>query len=120
MIAAIRMRGVVGARKEAEDTLRMLGLKKKYNLAMLPRNDSILGMIKKAEHMLTWGEVDNELMKELKEKYGKPIDAQSASFSVKINLKPPRKGLKSVKKRWPKGDVGYRGAAINDLIKRMM
>ena len=110
MIAAIRMRGVVGARKEAEDTLRMLGLKKKYSLAMLPKNDSVIGMIRKAEHMLAWGEADNELMKELKEKYG----------SEKINLKPPRKGLKSIKKRWPKGDVGYRGAAINDLIKRML
>lgn len=111
VIAAIRMRGVVGARKEVEDTLRMLGLKKKYSLAMLPRNDSIVGMVKKAGYMLTWGEVDSELMKELKEKYG---DKKT------IALKPPRKGLKSIKKRWPKGDTGYRGAAINDLIKRMM
>lgn len=110
MIAAIRIKGSVGARGEVEDTLRMLGMKKKFTLVLLQKSDTIIGMVKKAEHMMAWGEIDSELLKEIKEKYG----------SEKIRLKPPKKGLRSVKSRYPKGDLGYRGAAINELIKRMM
>jgi len=38
-----------------------------------------------------------------------------------FRLHPPRKGFKSIKKHFKnKGDLGYRGEAINELIKRMM
>ncbi|MCD6371341.1 MAG: 50S ribosomal protein L30 [Candidatus Aenigmarchaeota archaeon] len=37
-----------------------------------------------------------------------------------FRLHPPRKGFKSIKTHWPKGDLGYRGDAINELIKRMI
>jgi len=37
-----------------------------------------------------------------------------------FRLRPPSKGLKSIKESWPKGDLGYRGKEINELIKRMI
>jgi large subunit ribosomal protein L30 len=37
-----------------------------------------------------------------------------------FRLTPPSKGLKSVKEFYPKGDLGYRGKAINELLKRMI
>ncbi len=38
-----------------------------------------------------------------------------------FRLHPPRKGFKSVKRGYnEKGDLGYRGEAINDLIVRMV
>ncbi|MBD3190548.1 MAG: 50S ribosomal protein L30 [Candidatus Heimdallarchaeota archaeon] len=38
-----------------------------------------------------------------------------------FRLNPPRKGFKSVKKSiTEKGDLGYRGEAINELLERMM
>lgn len=37
-----------------------------------------------------------------------------------FRLTPPSKGFKSVRKHWPKGDLGYRGKKINDLLKRMI
>jgi large subunit ribosomal protein L30 len=37
-----------------------------------------------------------------------------------FRLTPPSKGFKSVKEHWPKGDLGYRGKEINELLKRMM
>lgn len=37
-----------------------------------------------------------------------------------FRLTPPSKGFKSVKLPWPKGDLGYRGKAINELLKRMI
>lgn len=37
-----------------------------------------------------------------------------------FRLKPPSKGFKSVKEAWPKGDLGYRGKDINELLERMI
>ena len=37
-----------------------------------------------------------------------------------FRLPPPSKGYKSVKEPYPKGDLGYRGKAINELLKRML
>lgn len=37
-----------------------------------------------------------------------------------FGLKPPRGGFKNVKEFYPKGDLGYRGEEINDLINRMI
>jgi ribosomal protein L30/L7E len=107
MLAAIRIKGRVGNRKVIDDTLHMLGMKKPNTMAILPRTDSIIGMLKKVEHMITWGEADEEMLSKFKDK-------------KIINLKPPSKGFRSVKQPYPKGDTGYRGKEINQLIKRMV
>ncbi|MGC9059277.1 MAG: 50S ribosomal protein L30 [Candidatus Aenigmatarchaeota archaeon] len=42
------------------------------------------------------------------------------AFHPYFRLRPPSKGLKSIKEHWPKGDLGYRGKEINELLKRMI
>lgn len=37
-----------------------------------------------------------------------------------FRLTPPSKGFKSTKEHYPKGDLGYRGSAINSLLERMI
>jgi large subunit ribosomal protein L30 len=37
-----------------------------------------------------------------------------------FRLTPPSKGFKSIKEYYPKGDLGYRGKEINELIERMI
>ena len=37
-----------------------------------------------------------------------------------FRLTPASKGLKSIKKHYPKGDLGYRGKEINKLLQRMI
>ncbi len=37
-----------------------------------------------------------------------------------FRLTPPSKGFKSTKEHYPKGDLGYRGNEINELLKRMI
>ena len=37
-----------------------------------------------------------------------------------FRLTPPSKGFKSVKEHYPKGDLGYRGKEINELLTRMI
>ncbi len=110
MYAVIRIRGRVDVRKEIEDTLKMLNLTRLYRMALVPEEK--LPMIKKVKDFVTWGEVSDSLVEELKQK----------RKEVKPNvfaLSPPRKGFKSTKLPLPKGDLGYRGEKIEDLIKRM-
>jgi len=106
MLAVIRIRGMTGKRKDIEDTLKMLDLKRKHTLAILPRTDSILGMIRKVNSMVAWGEPDDDIV--------------SKFSSRTARLKSPAKGFRAIKKPYPKGDLGYRGKEINELIKRMM
>jgi large subunit ribosomal protein L30 len=42
------------------------------------------------------------------------------NFVPVFRLTPPRKGYKSIKEHYPKGDLGYRGKEINELIERMI
>lgn len=37
-----------------------------------------------------------------------------------FRLTPPSKGLKSVNEHFPRGDLGYRGKEINELLERMI
>lgn len=41
-------------------------------------------------------------------------------FECAFRLRPPKRGYKSIKEHWPKGDLGYRGEKINELLKRMI
>lgn len=152
MYAVIRIRGRVGVRKEIEDTLRMLRLKRVNNCVLVPEDPSFKGMLEKAKDYITWGEINREtlialLKKRLRLKGGKRVDEKvlreitnfnsfeefaSALLEGKVKLKnfeklnpvfrltPPSKGFKSVKEHWPKGDLGYRGEAINELLERMI
>lgn len=107
VLVVVRIRGRVGRRGDIEDTMRMLGLRRTHTLAVVPRNDAILGMIKKAESCLAWGELDSELQAALGER-------------KRVHLKPPLKGFRSLSRRYPKGDVGYWGKDIGILVKKMM
>ena len=152
MYAVVRIRGRVGVRKEVEDTLRMLRLKRVNNCVLVPENPSFKGMLEKAKDYITWGEINKEtlvalLRKRLRLKGDKRVDEKilkevtdfnsfeelaDALLEGKIRLKdfeklnpvfrltPPSKGFKSVKQYWPKGDLGYRGETINELLERMI
>lgn len=37
-----------------------------------------------------------------------------------FRLTPPSKGFKNTKEHYPKGDLGYRGTDIKELLERMM
>jgi len=115
-IALILIRGTLGLKKEIKDTLKMLNLHGKYNLVILENNPVNNGMVKKVKDFTTFGEVSPEVEKLLEEKRPK-------GDKKYYRLHPPRGGLerKGSKKTYAqKGALGPRGAAINDLIKRMI
>lgn len=41
-------------------------------------------------------------------------------FEKTLRLRPPSKGFKSTREFYPKGDLGYRGKEINELLQRMI
>ena len=51
---------------------------------------------------------------------GKAKMHKQERMQVGFRLTPPSKGFKSVTRTYPKGDLGYRGKEINDLIERMV
>ncbi len=147
MIAVIRIRGKVGVRKEIEDTMKMLRLHRKHHCVLLKINDSVKGMLQKVKDYVTWGEISEEMLKKLVEKRGRKVgdkrlskeevdkvveeiknsEEQPAKVLIKLGLKPvfrltpPSKGFKkSIKQHYPKGELGYRGEAINELLERMI
>ena len=152
-LAVVRIRGTVNVRKDVEDTLRMLNLQRNCHATLIDDRPSFLGMLRKAQSILTWGEVSKETIalllrkrgrivgnKKLTDEYVKKIGYDSlealaeALYDLKVKLRdlpgvkpvfrlhPPRKGYKgSVKKSYAAGgEAGYRGEAINDLIRRMI
>lgn len=139
MMCIIRIRGEVGVRREIEETLNRLRLKKKYSCVVFinPREEQ-LGMIKKVKDFTAFGEINSEMFEKLIEKRGQPVDKSkkiNAKESVKelekgkkyeeLNLKPffrlhpPRKGIKS-KESYPKGVLGNHKDKINELLERML
>ncbi|HDD46222.1 MAG TPA: 50S ribosomal protein L30 [Candidatus Aenigmarchaeota archaeon] len=142
MYAAIRIRGRVDVRREIEDTMNMLMLKRRNHCVLLPKNKSIEGMLKKVKDYVTWGELDKETIKAVlksrgrmignkkltEEKIEEIIKALENGKSVRsvsgvkpvLRLNSPRKGFKSIKLAFPKGDLGYRGEKIKELILRMI
>jgi ribosomal protein L30/L7E len=107
MLVAIRLKGQLKVRKEIQDTMDMLGIKKKLSMAVLKEEPQIIGMLKKSKDFIAWGELSDELEKEF-------------SGKKTVQLKPPKGGFKSMKQKYPRGDLGHWGKEINVLIKRMM
>ena len=139
-LAAVRIRGINEIKTRIEDTMQMLRLYRKNYCCVLPNNEIYLGMLKQAKDYLTWGEIDDETYKMLVEKRGEEFNGRETDSKNKIQyddfvtinnkkikkffrLNAPRKGYgrKGIKYSFKNGGaLGYRGAAINDLIKRMV
>jgi len=141
MYAVIRIRGLVGLRDDIVDTLAMLRLHRKMHCIISPENPGMLGMIRKVKDYVTWGEISDDVLKFLVEKRGrKPGNKRLTESEAKklfdelkstgipakdvvplFRLTPPSKGFKhSIKQHYPKGEVGYRGEKINELLVRMI
>ena len=125
MLVVVRIRGITGIKTGIKDSLTMLRLHKKHACVVIPNNDANWGMCKKVKDFVTWGEIDDDTLKLLKEKRTKmTVDKDGKEIDKKFySLHPPvggfeRKGIKVA--FGVGGALGYRGAKINDLVKRMI
>lgn len=151
-LAVVRVRGVSDVFREINETLKMLHLNRSCHATLIDNRPAYLGMLRKAQNQVTWGEVSKETIRLLLKKRGMLIGnkrltdqyAQEMGYEsldalaeaiyklvVEFNrlpnikplfrLHPPKHGYKAkVKRSYSAGGVtGYRGEAINGLIKRM-
>ena len=139
-LAAIRLRGIIGIGNSVKSTLSMLRLYKANNCIVVENAAGYLGMLKKAKDYITWGEIEDETFNLLIEKRGEEFKGRETDCKQKLKyndffafegkkikkyfrLNAPRKGLgrKGIKHSFKEGGaLGYRGKAINELIKRMI
>ncbi len=67
MLAAIRIRGRTGIRREMEDTAKLLRLTRINHLVIVPEEKQTVGMLRKVKDYVTWGEIDNDTLELLLE-----------------------------------------------------
>ena len=139
MLAIIRIRGDTGVKEDINRTAELLRLNRINHLVLVDDNAVTRGMLQKVKDYVTWGEIDSDtleiLLKELKEKtgfssYREMSDAlMEGKIKFKdikdvvpvIRLNPPYRGYEAIKIPYnAKGSSGYRGKAINNLIRRMI
>ena len=140
MVAAIRVRGQTGVRRDIKATLRLLRLYRRNYCVDLPKNSAVEGMLRKAKDYITWGDVDEEGFRLLIERRGEEYKGRLTDSKGRINyrrfievngkkikpyfrLMPPRQGFerKGIKKAFSIGGaLGFRGEKIKDLIMRMI
>jgi len=151
-IAVIRIRGRVDVPPDVKTTLKLLRLHKKFHAVIIDDRPSYLGMLKRIQDYVTWGEVDCEtlalllrrrgrleggvkLTDDYVKKYGFSSIEEFAKAIIEgkakitdlpklkpvFRLSPPSGGFKGTIKRHHKdgGELGYRGRAINELIRKM-
>ena len=115
-IAVIRVRGKINRSANITETLKRMSLHKQNSCVIIEEKPDTMGMVRKVKDFVTWGTIDEDVEKELNEKFK---DRKSKFFA----LNPPRKGYgrKGIKKSFTIGGaLGNRGQKINDLLKRMI
>jgi len=121
-IAAVLVRGLINARDDVKETFNLLKLGKKNYCVVLNSNPSTLGMLSKVKDYITWGEITPETYALLTQKK-QEIDTFTNKPKKFFKLQPPTKGYgrKGIKRPFNMGGgLGYRGKAMDDLLRRML
>jgi len=114
-VLVIRIAGQVKNKKKDEETLNRLKLRKKFASTLIDSKDAVrMGMVESVSHMVSFGNVSLEFVKELKDKREKE-DSNNV-----FHLHPPIGGFKkSSKVAAPKGILGKQ-EDISKLAGRML
>ncbi len=138
-LGVVLVRGFSRVTVPVKDTLRFLNLHHKNHCVFVKATPVTLGMLHKVKDYITWGEVSEEMLLEVVQKCGVEYKGNVTDskgiykyrffvFSGKnylpyFRLNPPRKGFGRKGTKVPfklGGSLGYRGKAIDELLKRMM
>ncbi len=134
LLAVVRIRGRVGVRWPISETMQRLNLKRVNNLTVVYGSKSNIGMIRKCNDFVTYGELDSDMLNRLVAREGltpsnddiKQINEGKKRFADIVaggflHMHPPRGGYEGIKRGYSTGGaLGYRGKDINELINRML
>jgi large subunit ribosomal protein L30 len=70
LLAVIRLKGKINVNYRIQATLDMLNVRKTNYMTLIPNTPSYLGMLKKARNFITWGEINQDILKYVLEKRG--------------------------------------------------
>ena len=112
-IAIIRIKGMVEVRKEFAEAMHRLRLRRKFSCVIVESSPEIIGMLQKIKDFVAYGEISDEIYKELNQK-------RKTNIENFFRLHPPRGGIKSKLSFKQGGVLGDNKDKINDLIKRML
>lgn len=137
MLGVVRICGIIDVKPDIKRTLELLRLTRKNHCVVVREDPKMLGMLKKSKDIITWGKISPDALRALIAKRGRlPGDKRIPQDKVEelaaaveggkktdmkpvFRLHPPRKGWKSTKIAFPRGDLGKR-ESIDDVIKKMM
>jgi large subunit ribosomal protein L30 len=71
--AVIRLRGIPTTPRDIAATLYLLRLRRKFTMVVVPGTPSIMGMLKKVNDWVTWGEIDADTLAEVLRRRGKIV-----------------------------------------------
>jgi large subunit ribosomal protein L30 len=118
-IAAIRIKGQVGLKKEIVETLYRLRLRRKYTCVVFENPTEIqLGMLKKVRDFVTFGEIKEDTYRELEEKRGQKD--KNKKLKPFFRLHPARGGMETKKHFGVGKGVLGENKKMDELIRRML
>ena len=68
---AIKVRGTISAQREARETLELLHLSKSNHAVLIENSPSMIGMLRRVQSYVTWGEIPSETIAALLTKRGR-------------------------------------------------
>ena len=72
-LAVVRVRGVSDVFREINETMELLHLPRNCHATLVDNRPAYVGMLKKAQHFLTWGEISKENIALLLRKRGRLV-----------------------------------------------
>lgn len=116
-IIIVRIRGKIDLHPDVKKTFKELRLNKKFSCVVVEDKPEVIGMIKKIQDYVAYGNAEEKTLKELLEKRGKTGEKDIEQV---FHLHPPKGGFKkSTKLLYPRGVLG-KNEKINELVLRML
>jgi large subunit ribosomal protein L30 len=106
-LAVIRIRGICDINKDVKATMNMLHLQKDCHATLVNNSPANLGMLQKAQHYLTWGEISKETLAFLLKKRGRLVGNKKLNDEYAQAV--GKKSLEELAEAIVKGDVELQG-----------
>jgi large subunit ribosomal protein L30 len=103
--AVVRVRGVTGIHSEVKETMNMLHLGRSCHATLVDDRASYLGMLRKAQNYLTWGEISTDTLKHLLKKRGRL--AGDTKLSDEYAQRIGKKSLDELAEAIYKGEIEF-------------
>jgi large subunit ribosomal protein L30 len=104
-LAVVRVRGVSDVFREINQTMKMLHLERNCHAALVDNRVAYLGMLKKAQNYLTWGEISKDILASLLKKRGRLVGNKKLTDEYAQKL--GHQSLDELAEAMFKGEVEY-------------